>query len=74
MLKLRPKKLKQIMEENTKHDVRVEELEQKNTELEARLAIVEQGSLVVEGQLQNDNSLNNSSSNSIQLWSIMKNH
>ncbi|CAG8581386.1 8540_t:CDS:2 [Paraglomus occultum] len=38
-------KLKQIIiiEENTKRDVRVEELERKNTEFEARLAILEQG-------------------------------
>ena len=36
-------KLRQIIEENAKCDVRVKELlEQKNTELEARLAIVEQ--------------------------------
>ena len=34
-------------------DARVKELEQKNTELEARLAIVEQASLVVDGQTQN---------------------
>ncbi|CAB4494897.1 unnamed protein product [Rhizophagus irregularis] len=35
-------------------DARVEELEQKNTELEARLAIVEQGSLVVDDQLHKE--------------------
>jgi hypothetical protein len=33
---------------------RVEELEQKNTELEARLAIVEQSSMAVDGQSKND--------------------
>jgi hypothetical protein len=38
------------MEENTRRDVRVEELEQKNKELETRLAIVEQASLPVEEQ------------------------
>ncbi|POG57612.1 hypothetical protein GLOIN_2v1738467 [Rhizophagus irregularis DAOM 181602=DAOM 197198] len=43
-------KLRQIIEE----DVRVEELEHKNTELEARLAILEQSSLVVGEQPQND--------------------
>ncbi|CAG8630589.1 3031_t:CDS:1, partial [Paraglomus brasilianum] len=47
-------KLKQIIEENVKRDVRVEELEQKNKELEARLAVVEQSSVVVDGQTQND--------------------
>ena len=47
-------KLRQIIEENAKRDVRVEELEQKNRELEARLAILEQSSLVVGEQPQND--------------------
>jgi hypothetical protein len=46
-------KLRQIIEENVRRDVRVEELEQKNRELEARLAILEQSSLVGE-QPQND--------------------
>ncbi|RIA84996.1 hypothetical protein C1645_831458 [Glomus cerebriforme] len=36
--------------ENARRDVRVRELEQKNTELETRLAIVEQASLVVDEQ------------------------
>ena len=44
-------KLRQIIEENARRDARVEELEQKNKELEARLAILEQSSLVT---LQND--------------------
>jgi cell division protein FtsB len=44
-------KLRQIIEENARRDARVEELEQKNKELEARLAILEQNSLVT---LQND--------------------
>ncbi|CAG8649658.1 5114_t:CDS:2, partial [Ambispora gerdemannii] len=35
-------KLKRIIEENEKRDVKVEELEQKNIELETRLAILEQ--------------------------------
>jgi len=35
-------KLSRIIEENARRDVRVKELEQKNTELEARLAILEQ--------------------------------
>ena len=43
-------KLRQIIEENARRDARVE-LEQKNKELEARLAIFEQSSLVT---LQND--------------------
>ena len=47
-------KLRQIIEENARRDVRVEELEQKNRELEARLAILEQSSLVVGEQPQND--------------------
>ncbi|CAG8484772.1 4259_t:CDS:2 [Ambispora gerdemannii] len=47
-------KLKQIIEENVKCDIRVEELEQKNKELEARLSVVEQSSVVVDGQPQND--------------------
>src|ERR1043166_473073 len=55
--------LKQIMEENTRRDVRVEELEQKNKELETRLAIVEQASLPVEEQSYNDNPSNDSTSN-----------
>ncbi|RIA90462.1 hypothetical protein C1645_769951, partial [Glomus cerebriforme] len=44
-------KLRQIIEENARRDARVEELEQKNKELEARLVILEQSSLVT---LQND--------------------
>ena len=44
----------QIIEENTKRDARVEELEQKNTELEARLVILEQGVTSVTGQSQNN--------------------
>ena len=55
--------LKRIMEENTRRDVRVEELEQKNKELETRLAIVEQASLPVEEQSYNDNPSDNSTSN-----------
>ncbi|CAB5381805.1 unnamed protein product [Rhizophagus irregularis] len=55
--------LKRIMEENTRHNVRVEELEQKNKELEIRLAIVEQASLPVEEQTYNDNPSDNSTSN-----------
>ncbi|EXX72293.1 hypothetical protein RirG_070660 [Rhizophagus irregularis DAOM 197198w] len=51
------------MEENTRRDVRVEELEQKNKELEIRLAIVEQASLPVKEQLYNDNPSDNSTSN-----------
>ncbi|CAB5320437.1 unnamed protein product [Rhizophagus irregularis] len=51
--------LKRIMEENTRRDVRVEELEQKNKELETRLAIVEQASLPVEEQTYNDNPSDN---------------
>ncbi|GES74862.1 hypothetical protein GLOIN_2v1869616 [Rhizophagus clarus] len=47
-------KLRQIIEENARRDVRVEELEQKNTELEVRLAILEQSSLVMGEQPQND--------------------
>ncbi|CAG8526860.1 16450_t:CDS:10 [Gigaspora margarita] len=46
-------KLKQIIEENAMRDIRVKELEQKNMELEARLAIVEQAFFVVDGQTQN---------------------
>ncbi|UZO02215.1 uncharacterized protein OCT59_020705 [Rhizophagus irregularis] len=42
------------MDENAKRDARVEELELKNTELEARLLMLEQGSSVVDGQSQND--------------------
>ena len=38
-------KLRQIIEENAIRNSRVKELEQKNTELEARLAILELGSL-----------------------------
>ncbi|KAF0404054.1 hypothetical protein F8M41_009108 [Gigaspora margarita] len=41
---------------------RVGELEQYNTELENRIAMLEQGSLVA-GQSQHDNSSNNNSSN-----------
>ncbi|GES76656.1 hypothetical protein GLOIN_2v1790949 [Rhizophagus clarus] len=39
---------------NTRCDDRVEELEQKNTELEVRFALLEKGSLVVNGRQQND--------------------
>jgi hypothetical protein len=45
---------RQIIEENARRDIRVEELEQKNTELEVRLAILEQSFLVVGEQPQND--------------------
>jgi len=55
--------LKRIMEENTRRDVRVEELVQKNKELETRLAIVEQASLPVEEQSYNDNPFDDSTSN-----------
>ena len=55
--------LKRIMEENTRRNVRVEELEQKNKELETRLAIVEQTSLLVKEQSYNDNPSNDSTSN-----------
>ena len=48
------KLLKQVMNENAKHDARVKKLELKNTELEIRLLMLEQGSLVVNGQSQND--------------------
>jgi len=44
-------KLRQIIEENARCDVRVEELEQKNTEFKVRLAILKQNSLVVSEQL-----------------------
>ena len=47
-------KLRQIIEENVKCNVRVKELKQKNTELEARLAIVEQSSVAVDRQSKND--------------------
>ncbi|PKK62818.1 hypothetical protein RhiirC2_789803 [Rhizophagus irregularis] len=40
--------------ENTRRDDRVEELEQKNTELEVRFALLEKGFLVVNGRQQND--------------------
>jgi hypothetical protein len=46
-------KLKQIFEENVMRDARVKELEQKNTELEARLAIVEQLWMVRHGMVRN---------------------
>ncbi|CAG8682660.1 9427_t:CDS:2, partial [Acaulospora morrowiae] len=39
---------------NIKHDVIIKELEQKNKELEASLAVVEQSSVSVDGQSQND--------------------
>ena len=47
-------KLKQIIKENVRCDVRVEELKQKNTELEARLVLVKQGSLIVDDQLHKE--------------------
>ena len=47
-------KLRQIIEENARRDVRVEELVQKNRELEARLMILERSFLVIGEQLQND--------------------
>jgi hypothetical protein len=42
--------LKQLMEGNTKRDVENAELKSKVREVESRLAIVEQGSLVMNGQ------------------------
>src|SRR3954464_13572654 len=50
-------KLSRLIEENARRDVRVKELEQKNTELEARLASLEQASLIVDRQPQNDNKM-----------------
>src|SRR3954464_3020977 len=50
-------KLSRLIEENARRDVRVKELEQKNTELEARLASLEQASLIVDRQPQNDNEM-----------------
>src|SRR2546421_3616587 len=44
-------KLRQIIEKNARRDARVEELEQKNKELKARLTILKQSSLIT---LQND--------------------
>ncbi|RIA93025.1 hypothetical protein C1645_844422 [Glomus cerebriforme] len=46
--------LKQLMEGNTKRDVENAELKSKVGEVESRLAIVEQGSFVMNGQPQND--------------------
>src|SRR2546421_4547195 len=63
--------LKANEEYNKRHDAKVKKLEQKNTELEAMLAIVEQSSVVVNGQPQNDNSSNNSTSN---FNSVIENH
>ncbi|GES90605.1 hypothetical protein GLOIN_2v1766209 [Rhizophagus clarus] len=40
--------------ENTRRDNKVEELEQKNTELEVRFALLEKSSLVMNGRQQND--------------------
>ena len=48
------KLLKQVMDENAKRDARVEKLELKNTELETRLLMLEQGFSVVDGQSQNN--------------------
>src|SRR6266542_2186866 len=48
---------------NERHDVKVKKLEQKNTEFEARLTIVEQASLLVKEQSYNDNPSENSTSN-----------
>ena len=50
-------KLSWIIEENARRDVRVKELEQKNTELEVRLASLKQASLIVDRQPQNDNEM-----------------
>src|SRR5688572_30536359 len=55
--------LKWIIEENTRLDVRVKELEQKNKKLKTRLAIVKQVSLSVKEQSHNDNSSDDSISN-----------
>ena len=51
------------MEENTRRDVRVKELKQKNKELETRLAIVKQASLPVKEQSYNDNPSDDSTFN-----------
>ncbi|GBB83671.1 hypothetical protein RclHR1_10370008 [Rhizophagus clarus] len=47
-------KLKQIIEKNTRRDARVDELEQKNMELEHRLMIVKLGFSVVDDQLHKE--------------------
>ncbi|CAG8548399.1 13054_t:CDS:2, partial [Dentiscutata heterogama] len=41
-------------EYNERRDVKIKKLEQKNAELEARLAVVEKSSVAVDGQSQND--------------------
>src|SRR3954452_6518593 len=46
--------LKQLMEGNTKRDIENAELKSKVGEVESRLMIMEQGSLTVNGQPQND--------------------
>ena len=50
-------------EYNERRDAKVNKLEQKNKELETRLAIVEQTSLLVKEQSYNDNPSNDSTSN-----------
>src|SRR5256714_7303761 len=50
-------------EYNERRDAKVNKLEQKNKELETRLAIVEQASLPVEEQSYNDNPSDDSTSN-----------
>src|SRR6266496_6623044 len=50
-------------EYNERHDAKVNKLEQKNKELETRLAIVEQASLPVEEQSYNNNPSDDSTSN-----------
>lgn len=47
-------KLKQIIEKNTRHDAKIEELEQKNMNLKARFVIVKQSSLVIDDQLHKE--------------------
>jgi len=47
-LKVEIVKLSRIIEENARRDIRIKELEQKNTELEARLTSLEQASLIVD--------------------------
>ncbi|GBC08130.1 hypothetical protein RclHR1_07920005 [Rhizophagus clarus] len=48
------KTLRTSEEYNERRDVKIQKLEQKNAELEARLAVVEQSSVAVNGQSQND--------------------
>ncbi|CAB4442580.1 unnamed protein product [Rhizophagus irregularis] len=60
-------RLKQIIEENARRDARVEELEQKNKEFEAKLAILEQDVDLSNTEVEQQNNVDTKTSKKIEI-------